>query len=363
MSALLTHIHPLVLIHRNRSLPVPGTLTVRTGQKVNALDVVAEATIPTRHYLVDVFRSLRLKTTSEADKLMERKPGDVVEKNDIIAETGGAFSRVIRTPGPGRIISTNSGKVLIEAESRELTMQAGFAGTISNIIPDRGVVIEATGALIQGVWGNGKVGQGHLNAHVAGVEGEFEPSDIVNNDREAVILADNCTSADLLKSAAESEVAGLILGSLASSLIALAESQAYPIVVLGGFGNFEMDPISRKLLVSNNGREVSLNAVKWNRLTGERPEIFIPLPADGEPYTEQANFAPGQTVRVHASAHLGKVGQVEKVFPGLMTMPGGLRCSAAAVKLINGETEIVPLNNLDIIDLNYNLPGENNEGG
>ena len=45
----MTQIHPLTLIRRNRLLPVPGEVSVRPGQKVKPTDVVAEASIPSRH--------------------------------------------------------------------------------------------------------------------------------------------------------------------------------------------------------------------------------------------------------------------------------------------------------------------------
>jgi len=97
----MTQIHPLTLISRDRLLPVPGEINVRPGQKVNPCDVVAQASIPSRHYLVDVGRVLGAQNADAAEKLITRKTGDLLEKNDIIAETGGMFSRVIRTPGPG----------------------------------------------------------------------------------------------------------------------------------------------------------------------------------------------------------------------------------------------------------------------
>jgi len=149
----MTQIHPLTLISRDRLLPVPGEINVRPGQKVNPCDVVAQASIPSRHYLVDVGRVLGAQSADAAEKLITRKTGDLLEKNDIIAETGGMFSRVIRTPGPGRIVSIHKGRVLIEAESEVIRLKAALSGHISRVIADRGVSIEMYGALVQGVVG------------------------------------------------------------------------------------------------------------------------------------------------------------------------------------------------------------------
>jgi len=172
----MTQIHPLTLISRDRLLPVPGEINVRPGQKVNPCDVVAQASIPSRHYLVDVGRVLGAQSADAAEKLITRKTGDLLEKNDIIAETGGMFSRVIRTPGPGRIVSIHKGRVLIEAESEVIRLKAALSGHISRVIADRGVSIEMYGALVQGVWGNGRIGYGPLSVEVSNLEGELTSS-------------------------------------------------------------------------------------------------------------------------------------------------------------------------------------------
>lgn len=363
MHAQMTHVHPLVFIRRNRTLPVPGVVTVRTGQKVSPMDVIAEVEIPTRHYLVDVYRSLGLKTPADAEKLIDRKPGDLLQKNDIIAETGGMFSRVIRTPGTGKIVSISGGRVLIEAESRKVTKTAGMSGLVTEIIEERGAVVETSGTLIQGVWGNMQSGSGGLVIQQETVDGELLPSAIGLNVRRAVLVAGFCKSPEALQAAAAAEVSGIILGTISASILPVAEAQPYPIIVLGGFGRFGLDPISKKLLISSSGREAAVNAVKWDRLTGERPEIIISLPSDGDPYPVEVEYEAGQIVRVHASDHLGKVGTVQKIIPGLTRLPNGLRANAAAVKFEDGEMSVVPLANLDVLHMTSEFLGPTDEGG
>lgn len=363
MYAQNTQIHPLVFIRRNRVLPVPGVVNVRIGQKVDPMDVVASVEIPTRHYLVDVFHSLGTRTAADAENLIGRKPGDLLEKNDIIAETGGLFSRVIRTPGPGKLITITGGRVLIEAGKRTLNKLAGMSGVVTQIVGEVGAVIETNGTLVQGVWGNNQAGSGTLIVRQESVDGELVPANISLEFRGTVLIAGCCNSAEALAKAASEGIKGLILGSMSSSLIATAESQSYPIIVLSGFGKFGLDSLSKKILVSNAGREVAINAVKWDRITGDRPEIIISLPSNGEPYSIQTEFAVGQIVRVHASEHLGKVGVAEKIIPGLTRLPSGLRASAAAVKFENGERGILPLANLDVLHLSSEFLETNDGGG
>lgn len=363
MHAQLTHIRPLVYIRRNRTLPMPGVVNVHSGQKVSPSDVIAELDIPTRHYLVDVYRALRMRSPADAEKLIDRAVGDMLSKNDIIAETGGAFSRVIRTPGPGKVISTSGGRVLIEAESRKIIQRAGMYGVVTQIIGDRGAVVETSGTLIQGVWGNSKTGAGTLLVQPEFVDGELKSSSIGLNARGEVILAGMCTSAEVFSTAASVEVGGLILGSMPAALIPAAEAQPYPIIVLGGFGKFGLDSLSKKLLLTSAGRNAAINAVKWDKLTGERPEIIISLPADGEPYPVQADFSMGQTVRVRASQFLGQIGTIEKINSGLTRLSNGLRANTAIVKFESGEKGNVPLANLDVIHLTNEFLGTTDEGG
>ena len=345
----MTQIHSLTLIRRNRLLPVPGEINVRPGQKVHPTDVVAQASIPSRHYLVDVGRVLSARTSEAAEKLIIRKPGEILEKHDIIAETGGMFSRVIRTPGPGRVVSIHKGRVLIEAESEEIALKAGFTGHVSRVIADRGVSIETYGALIQGVWGNGRIDCGPLVVEESSMEGELSSSALGVTARGTIVMAGTCSSEEMLDLAKSIEIGGLILGSMPSVLIPIVQVLPFPVILLSGFGKMGMDEVSRRVLVNNSGREVSMNAVRWNRLTGDRPEIYIPLPAEAEPSSTESAFSVGQKVRVHSGTYAGMVGNIDQILPGFTQLPSGLRTNAAKVKFDQRSGEIFPLVNLDIV--------------
>ena len=347
----VTQIHPLTLISRNRLLPVPGEINVRPGQKVKPGDVVAQASIPSRHYLVDVGRVLGAQSAEAAEKLITRKTGDLLEKNDIIAETGGMFSRVIRTPGTGRIVSIHKGRVLIEAESEEIRLKAGISGHISRVIADRGVSIETYGALVQGVWGNGRIGCGPLNVEVSNLDGELTSSGLGVTARGTIVLAGLCASEEMFSMATSLEIGGMILGSMPASLIPTVQVLPYPVILLSGFGRMGLDESSRRVLETNAGREVSINAIRWNRLTGDRPEVYIPLPADAEPTKTENAFSVGQKVRIHSGAYAGRVGSIDKILPGISQLPSGLRTSAAMVRFDQRSSEIFPLVNLDIVQL------------
>ncbi len=357
MFAQLTQIQPLTKIRRNRFLPVSGTVLVRVGQKVTPGEVIAETQVPTRHLMFDVFRSLGFKTPADAEKKIERELGDMLDKHDIIVETGGLFSRVIRTPMPGKIVSIKDGQVLLEVESRLLTVQAGMTGSVVEIVRDRGAVIESDGVLIQGVWGNELTGFGPFLADADMIDQELTNASLSLTSRGMVLAAAYCDREESLNMAATLPLEGLILGSLSPDLVPCAEQQPYPIILLEGFGKNGINEAAKNLLLTNSKRELAIHAVKHDRNLGVRPEITIALPAKGETAREIVEVALGQTVRGHQAPRVGQIGRVLAVHEGLTMLPNGLRAPAATIKFQNNEEEILPITNFDIIDLENRFLG------
>jgi hypothetical protein len=340
MNASVVQTHPLIQIRRNRTLPVPGTVLVRIGQKVTTNDVIAETEMPSQFHYVDVMRSFGLSTPSQAEQLINRKVGDQVDKNDILAETGGMFSRIIRSPRAGTILSIRNGQMLVETEKYKLTISAGFNGKVVEIIKDEGAVVETNGVLIQGMWGNGRTGFGQL--HIKGM----------------VIVAGYCSNSELIEAAAHLPVGGLIIGSINPDLIQVAQKQTYPILVIEGYGKTLINDYSRRLLVTNSGRETAVNAVKWNRWTGERPELIISLPSEGDAYREIVELRLGQLTRVHTSPYAGKLAMVDSLKDGMTMLPNRIKTNAVGLKFLNNEQAAIPLHNFELIDLDNRYLGK-----
>ena len=125
----------------------------------------------------------------------------------------------------------------------------------------------------------------------------------------------------------------------------------YPIIVMDGFGAMPMNSAAYKLLSTNVEREVALNAEVYNRYTGARPEVIIPLPVTQEPAAprDTQEFAAGLSVRMLRPPSLGSIGTISSLRPGQSLLASGLRAPAAEVKLESGETVLVPLVNLEVV--------------
>lgn len=350
MLAPVNHILPLTTIERERVLPVSGKVTTKLNQKVSPTDVIAEATWSREHVLIDVARTLGISTNA-ADRIIRVKVDEKVSEGAEIAIGKGIIPRTIRAPRSGRVVAAGGGQVLMETGDASIQLRAGIPGTIVHIVPNRGAVIRTVGALIQGTWGNGRIDTGPLLNLTENPDDVLTASRLDVSLRGSIILAGLLKDAEALRAAAEVPVRGLILSSVSPGLLPAAQQMRFPILAIDGFGQIPMNSAAYKLLTSNAKRDVTLNAEAFNRYTGVRPEIIIPLPVTQEPPppTDMETLEAGKTVRMRRAPHAGQIGTLTRLRPGLSSLPSGLRAPAADVKLENGEQILVPLVNLEIV--------------
>jgi hypothetical protein len=352
MFAHVSHILSLTNIHRERLLPVPGRVLARKGQKVSPADIMAQATLAPEHVVLDIARGLGL-SAKDADHHIQRKAGEDVGEGDVIAGPVGLARRVVRAPRTGKVIIAGDGQVLLQLESRPFELKAGLRGTVTDLIPDRGVIIETTGALIQGVWGNRRLDFGLLSVKLTSPDEELTTNQLDISMRGSVVLGGHCEDERVIRMADDLPLRGLILSSMSSALVPDALNARFPIILLEGFGRLPMNQAAFKLLSTSDRREITLQAGSWEGMVGSRPELIITLPAEQQqlhlsPDADQ--FRPGQQIRVLRAPHLGKTGELVSVMPELSLMPNGIRTAAASVRLLDEQIVTAPLVNLEVID-------------
>ena len=350
MQAPVHHVIGLTLIVRERVLPISGNVTARIQQKVSPNDVIAETRWAREHVLLDVARLLNV-SPNMADRLVKCHVDDELPANAEIATGKGLFAKTVRVPRAGRVVAVGGGQVLMEVGETKMELRAGIPGTVIQILPNKGVVIQTAGGLVQGVWGNGRIDSGVLVNLADTPDAILTPKRLDVSLRGSVILGGLVKDAEALEAAAELPARGLILSSIYPSLLPKAREMKYPILVTDGFGALPMNSAAYKLLSTSAKREVTVNAEFYDRYTGARPEVIIPLPISSDPPSpkEVEEFAPALQVRMRRPPFMGMIGSIVSVKPGLTTLPSGLRASAAEVKLENGETVIAPLVNLEVV--------------
>jgi hypothetical protein len=348
---LQTHIALLVVIRRQRTLPARGTVTVRVNQKVSPADVVGRTTLAPAHYLFDIAHGLGLPP-EKADRYLRREVDERVGGGDILAGPVGWMRRVVRAPEEGRVVLQGDGRLLYEGLGESFELRAGLPGTVIGMDPDLGVTIETVGALVEGVWGNGRQEFGVIRMASSGNAGLLASGDLNIDMRGAIAVAGRLEDPNIFRTLTAVPVRGVICGSMPASLIPAAKACEIPVIVTEGFGRTPMNNSIFELFFSNVGREASLNAQPMDSWKGQRPEVIIPLPAVGSANVpaEALQLVVGRRVRILRAPYAGREGSVVSIPEGLQPLPNGIRVLCADVELGEAGLVRVPVANLDILE-------------
>jgi hypothetical protein len=261
----------------------------------------------------------------------------------------------VASPVDGVLVDSGKGKALVAAVSKPFELRAGMPGNVINRVEGRGVTIEATGALLQAVWGNGKDHYSVMRVLGNGPRNPLVADQLEMNLRGVILAVGTLQDDSAFKQIAEVGIAGLIVGSLKSDLLPALRKWSIPVMVTDGFGAQGFSAPAYTLLASNTGRELWLNAPGLNHYTGARPEVIIPLPTPGQAPGVPAEGRPldvGQRVRVLRGNALGQVGTVAALSDRTIALPSGARAKVALVKFdeANLPPASVPFANLEILE-------------
>ena len=358
----VTHVLPLTIIERRRLLPVAGTVLVRSGQEVEATEVIATADVYAEHISLDLARGLGVAKNKVAS-MLKRKIGEDIQQGDVIASRPGMVARTVRAPKAGKLMAVGGGQALMQVSHKPFALQAGIPGKVFKVEADYGAIIRMTGAWIQGVWGNGRLDTGGLYVAADSPDHVVSVRDLDPSQRGQVMFAGHCANGDILEGLVQIKMKGLILGSLSTRLRPMAAQMPYPIMVLEGFGKIPINVVAYRLLSTSADRGTTLNAAKFNRATGERPEAVIPVSGQTDvPMPMQlAPLDLGTQVHILRDPHQGKVGTVSHIM-GVTKLENGLHADSVEVLFPAeqeegaeddtgplGERVVVPVANLEVI--------------
>lgn len=345
-----------------RMLPVAGEVLVQRGQVVEALTPVAKAQVPRRYHIIDVARQLA-RSRIDMDAVMLKTVGDSVQANEVVAQiTGGLpfLQRKVRAPVAGQITTIGSGWVLLETERVDVELLAFINGLVSRVIPDRGVIIEASGAMIEAACGFGGEAHGLFKRMVDTSADVIAPESINDTLKNCILLAGQTITEEILYRAEEAEVRGLIVGSIDAALLKLDPPSQVRVVATEGFGDIPMSDYTFGILGTLDSREISIRGYTPHILTipGTAPEDSRPvilatsskasnLAALAEKETK-SSLEVGSRVRVVRGPYCGVNGVIKALPPKPLTNTVGLIVPSAHVSLPN-DSPYIPLANLEQI--------------
>lgn len=349
-----TSINPMTQIWRDRLLPTRGKVLVRAGEVVGPADVVARCLVPGDIHVVDVCRTLRVREERLA-KVLRKTVGDTVQKDEVIAAPSGLLGRLgrqARSPIDGQVIAIRQGRVVIEATANSYELRAHFGGKISNVMPNLGVVLSLSGALVQGLWGNGKESEGILKVLVDSPQKPLRTRTIDVSCHGTILVGGRIADEEVIDHAAEAQVRGIVVGSVHADLCSVLQEAPFPVLVTEGFGKQAMSSQAFSLLRDNTGREAMLSTEVQTRWGAKRPEILIPLRDEGDTQPTDTSPQPlriGDPIRIVREPNSGAIGKVVDLPERPAVLDSGARFEVALVDIGHEEPVAVPVDNLEVI--------------
>lgn len=357
-----------IVVRRVRRLPIKGDVSVKSGDKVEPDTVVARAMLPGILQTIKLAEKLSLEAKDVKSALM-MKAGDTVEKNQMIAETKGffgLFKSVVNSDFSGVIesISEVSGHVLIREPSIPVDLSAYMEGTVAEVIPDEGAIVETRGAMVQGIFGIGGERTGIIRMAVNSAADVLDESAIKDDDAGKILIGGSLVTVGAFKRAAEVGAVGLVAGGVLDSdlieflgydigvAITGQEPITFTLMVTEGFGKLNMAERTFNLFKSLEGKRASMNGATQIRAGVIRPEIIVPLELTGAA-TSAAGGAlelkAGTPIRIIREPYFGMLGTVTDLPATLVVLESGTEVRVLKAKLESGEEVTVPRANVEII--------------
>lgn len=357
------------VIHRRRMLPLPGKVVVAVGDRVRSDQVVARAELPGKVYPINLANQLSV-APGEIKDYVTKKEGEAVHKDEILAENKPLiswFKTEIRSPVTGTIesVSLVTGQVLLREPPRVLELLAYVDGTITETIPQQGVVVETTCSLVQGIFGIGGETYGDIVVAVKTPDEPLTPGHLTPAMKGKVVVGGSFLSAEAMKQAKAVGVAGVVVGGIHDEdlrallgydlgvAITGTEQVGFTLILTEGFGTIPMAAKTFRLLSSHAGKKASISGATQIRAGVIRPEIIVPQ-AEEQSGTaaplQREGIRLGDPVRIIRDPMFGQIGEVSGLPSELTKIPTESEVRVLEVKLPDGKRVVIPRTNIEVIE-------------
>jgi len=356
-------------IRKRRMLPLEGNVLVQQGQQVAADGVIAEAALPGPVHPVNVVNRLGIRP-EEIRNFMVKKEGESVRRDEPLAETR-PWLRWLKTvcsaPVDGVVesISEVTGQVMLREPPQVVAVRAYVAGTVVEVLPKEGAVVEAEAALVQGIFGVGGECSGVLRVLSRSPDEVLGAGAIGSECRGCIIVIGAEVTAGLVKEALAAGAAAVVAGGMSAEELRLVLGRELGVAVTGserigltvvlteGFGRMAIAERTFALLKQLEGRGASACGATQIRAGVVRPEVVVPLegaPAGaGRTGADADGLREGDRVRIIRQPHFGLIGEVVELVPDRVQIETEAKVRVLRVRAADNQTWTVPRANVEII--------------
>lgn len=358
-------------IQKKRILPLKGEVLKQAGEKVIRQDIVAKTDLPGNVHTINVVNRLGINP-EDIHRYMLKGVGEKISKDETLAESKSFikwFKTTVPSPIDGTVetISTVTGQVLLREPPRPVEVCAYLDGTVTEILPKEGVVLETVATFIQGIFGIGGETWGPIKFAVKAPSEVLNPQLIDERFRDSVIVAGAFASYQTIKKAIAIGAKGLIVGGIHDGdlkqllgydqgvAITGSEQIGITLVLTEGFGEIAMAERTFHTLKEREGAIGSISGATQIRAGVIRPEIIIPfddnIAKDTKEDTENTqSVGIGDSIRIIRQPYFGKIGIVHSWPSELKIIESGTVARILEVKFSDGTIVTIPRANIELIE-------------
>lgn len=358
-----------IKIKKERILPLSGTVLVKEGERVTFDTIVAQAFIPGEPEILNAAPKLNVQKPRLSEYML-KQVGDKIVEGEIIAQNiyfFGLMKKYVYAPFDGTVetISKYSGRVIVRGSPIPIDVKAYVPGTIIEVIPGQGVIIETTASFIQGIFGIGGESFGEIHM-ITETENEIITGDMITSEHAGKILVGgSIVTADAMKKANELGVVGIVTGGISSKdltefigyeigvAITGEEEINITIIATESFGEMPMARHTFEMLKELEGQMASIDGSTQIRAGVVRPEIMVPHLEEVEAVLSEESLDAGMTsgtrIRAIRAPYFGKLGKVVGLPTGLQQLETESKARVMEVEFDDGMRAIVPRANVELI--------------
>jgi len=355
------------MVVKERLLPLKGEVHTKLDDSVSSDTIVASTEIPGNVQMINMVNKLNVDAKQVSDCMLVNIDEDVKKDQVIAISKGlfGMFKNEVKSPIDGKIsnISNVTGQVVISEKPIPIKVDAYLPGRIDKIYENEGVRLSSNGTFIQGIIGIGGEKKGLVKFLIEDCSQSANISQINSTLKDSIIVCGTFIDFNFYEKAKKNGVKGIICGGIDYDTISKILGYSLGVAITGtedtttlivteGFGSINIAKKTFDLLKINEGKKASINGATQIRAGVLRPEIFIESKNDSkskELEEDDLIISKGSIVRVIREPFFGMIGKIISLPFELVKMKSETKVRVAEVKFDNGNVEIIPRANLEVI--------------